>query len=123
MSQLNKLLFLSTLVCGLALPQSIALASSRQIEQAKEFYQQDRYPAAIKLLETAIEQERGNPRLRAIALRNLALIYQRLGEWQQATATLSEAEQIIATIDDGFESHLLAQVLEVQGQVELSLVR
>ena len=123
MKKLNTLLFLSAFAISLQVHQPI-LASSNNIERAKEFYQQARYPEAIELLETAIAQEKNDPSQKAIALRNLALVYQRLGEWQQAEATLLEAEKVIATIDNQSEAEqLLGRVLEVRGQVELSLGR
>ena len=93
-------------------------------QQALELYQQNRYTEAIDLLATAIEQYQGQGDLvgSAIAIRNLALIYHKLGQWKQAKITLNKAQAIIATIDNESEKNqLLAQVLEVQGQIELSL--
>ncbi|MDJ0588953.1 MAG: CHAT domain-containing protein, partial [Pleurocapsa sp. MO_226.B13] len=58
----------------------------------------------------------------AIATRNLALIYQKLGAWEQAEITLTQGSKIIDSIDGESEkSQLLAQILEVKGQLELSL--
>ena len=96
------------------------------VDRAEQLYQQDRYPEAIALLKTAIEQyqSQGDAVGKAIATRNLALIYQKLGQWEQAESTLTQAEEIITTINSEPEkSQLLAQVLEVKGQVELSLGR
>ncbi|MGD1918698.1 MAG: CHAT domain-containing protein [Pleurocapsa sp.] len=101
--------------------------SNNQIEiEAERLYQQNNYPEAIATLKIAIQQyqAQGNRIETVIATRNLALIYQQLGNWQQATTTLEQAEKIISTIDNQSErSQLLAQVLEVKGQVELSLGR
>ena len=127
MNKLNKLFF-ATFIFSLS-NCPIALGEG-EIEQAKEFYQQGRYPEAIELLKTEISQDRNGQAKAmptasfAIALRNLALVYQRLGEWQEAEAALLEAENVIATINNQSErEQLLAQVLEVRGQVELSLGR
>ena len=95
-------------------------------QEAEKLYQQNRFSEAIDLLEIAIKQyqQQGDVVGSAIASRNLALIYQKLGEWEPAETTLSQAEAIIATIDNEPEkSQLLAQVLEVRGQIELSLGR
>ena len=95
-------------------------------QEAEKLYQENKFLEAIALLEIAIKQyqQQGDIIGSAIATRNLALIYQKLGEWEQAKTTLSQAEAIIATIDNELEkSQLLAQVLEVRGQVELSLGR
>ncbi len=131
MNKLPKLFLLSliTIAVSLSIQQpKVVLATNKQtIEQeAEKLYQQNRFSEAIALLETAIKQyqQQGDVVGSAIALRNLALIYQKLGEWKPAETTLSQAEAIIGTIDDEHEkSQLLAQVLEVKGQIELSLGR
>ncbi len=131
MNKLPKLFLLSliTIAVSLSIQQpKVFLATNKQnIEQeAEKLYQQNRFSEAIALLETAIKQyqQQGDVVGSAIATRNLALIYQKLGEWKQAETTLSQAEAIIGTIDDEPEkSQLLAQVLEVKGQIELSLGR
>lgn len=134
MNQLKRLLllFVSAIALILWLQQpSIVLATHNQTTQAieqeaEQLYQQNQYPEAIATLEKAIKQYQGQGDQvgRAISTRNLALIYQKLGEWEQANKTLVEAEKITNTIDrEGEKSQLLAQVLEVKGQVELSLGR
>ena len=93
-------------------------------QEAENLYQQNKFSEAITLLETAINQyqEQGDLVASAIATRNLALIYQKLGEWKQAETSLSQAKDIIKTIDSqSIRSQLLAQVLEVRGQIQLSL--
>ena len=136
MNKLNRLLlFVSAIALILLMQQpQIVVATSNQtiqsiqsIEQeAEELYQQNQYSEAIALLKTAIKQyqQQGDQISRVIATRNLALIYQKLGEWEQAKATLTQAEQLIQAINHEPErSQLLAQVGEVKGQVELSLGR
>ena len=128
MNKLNRLLlFFGTIALTLLIqqPKLVLAVDSEVIEQeAKKLYQQNKYSEAIDLLEKAIKQyqKQGDIVGTAIANRNLALIYQKLGEWEQAKTTLVEAEKVIATIDHKSEKNqLLAQVLEVKGQVELSL--
>ena len=109
--------------------QNLAIDSKKPqvIEQeAEKLYQQTRFSEAIDLLEMAIKQyeRQGDKVGAAIATRNLALIYQKLGEWSEAETTLSQAEELVATIPSQSEkSQLLAQILEVRGQIELSLGR
>lgn len=94
--------------------------------KAESLYQQNNYTEAIATLKAAIQQyqEQENTIDTVIATRNLALIYQQLGEWQQAIATLKQAQLTIATIDERSQGDLLlAQVLEVKGQIQLSLGR
>ncbi|MDJ0741971.1 MAG: CHAT domain-containing protein [Xenococcaceae cyanobacterium MO_167.B27] len=131
MNKLPKLflLFLITiaLILSIQLPKIVLATNNKTLEQEAEMlYQQNRLSEAINLLETAIKQyqKQGDIIGSVIANRNLALIYQKLGEWEQAETTLSEAENIIITIETEPEkSQLLAQVLEVRGQIELSLGR
>jgi CHAT domain-containing protein len=135
MSLLNKLLLLLfvgaiALILLLQSPQIIVNAGEPTIQvieqKAEELYQHNQYPEAIAILQIVIKQYQNQGDLvgSAVATRNLALIYHKLGAWQQAAATLTKAEKIIATINSEPEkSQLLAQVLEVKGQVEFSLGR
>lgn len=133
MSLLKKLLlFVGAIALILFLQQpQIILATGNQTIQAREqkaeqLYQDNQYPEAIAILKTVIKQyqSQGDVVGSVVATRNLALIYQKLGAWEQAAATLTKGEKIIATIDrEPEKSQLLAQVLEVKGQVELSLGR
>ncbi len=134
MNQLKRLFlfFISAIALILWLQQpTIVLATDNRaiqtIEQeAQQLYQQNQYPEAIALIKTAIKQyQKHDDRVgMAIATRNLALIYQKLGAWEQAETTLARGTKIIDSIDSEPEkSQLLAQILEVKGQVELSLGR
>ena len=133
MNLLNKLLLFVgaiALILFLQQPQIILAAGNQTIQvkeqQAEELYQHYQYPEAIAILKTVIKQyqSQGDVVGSVVATRNLALIYQKLGAWEQAAATITKAENIIATIDSEPEkSQLLAQVLEVRGQIELSLGR
>ena len=125
MNYLNRLFLIGAVVSGVLLPSTV-FAQSKDIDRAKRLYQQSRYPEAIELLSTAIEkyQRQGETVKSAIALRNLALVYQKLGQWESAKNSLSKAEEIISKLDPKSDrDKLLAQVLEVRGQIELSLGR
>ena len=130
MNKLNRLLFLGAiaLISSIQSPREVwannyQSIQTRELEAAK-LYQENRYPEAIDLLETAIKQYRqqGDIIGSAIATSNLALIYQKLGDWDRADKTLAQAQELVATVDSESEkSQLLAQILEVKGQIELSL--
>ena len=130
MNKLNRLLFLGAiaLISSIQSPREVwannyQSIQTRELEAAK-LYQQNKYPEAIDLLETAIKQYRqqGDIIGSAIATGNLALIYQKLGDWDRADKTLAQAQELVATVDSESEkSQLLAQILEVKGQIELSL--
>ena len=130
MNKLNRLLlFCSSIALILSISEhKVVWANNHSIpnseQEAAKLYQQNRYPEAIDLLETVIKEYQQQKDIigRAIATRNLALIYQKLGEWEQAKTTIAQAQELVATIDSKPEqSQLLAQVLEVRGQIELSL--
>ncbi|MDJ0591698.1 MAG: tetratricopeptide repeat protein, partial [Pleurocapsa sp. MO_226.B13] len=134
MNQLKRLLlfFISAiaLIFWLQQPTIVLATDERAIQtieqEAQQLYQQNQYPEAIALIKTAIKQyQKQDDRVgMAIATRNLALIYQKLGAWEQAETTLARGTKIIDSIDSEPEkSQLLAQILEVKGQVELSLGR
>ena len=121
MNYLNRLFLLSAIVSSVLLLPSNVLAQSREIEQAKQFYQQSRYSEAIELLSTAIKeyQQQGETEKSIIAVRNLALVQQKLGQWEDAENSLTAAEDLISDFKTP-NNQLLAQVLEVRGQIELS---
>ena len=131
MNKLNGLwLLIGTIALVLCLQQPIIVSANNHqtiqaIEQeAQQLYQHNQYSAAIALLKTVVKkyQQQGDRIGGAIATRNLALIYQKLGAWSQAAKALAQGEEIIAKIErEAEKSQLLAQILEVKGQVELSL--
>jgi CHAT domain-containing protein/predicted negative regulator of RcsB-dependent stress response len=95
-------------------------------QQAQSLYERGRLPDAISLLQQAITKYRsqGDVIGEAIALRNLALVYQQLGDWKQAEKTISEAIKSLPEITEEIEyRRLLAQTLDVRGQIQLSLSR
>jgi tetratricopeptide (TPR) repeat protein len=95
-------------------------------QQAQSLYERGRLPDAISLLQQAITKYRsqGDVIGEAIALRNLALVYQQLGDWKQAEKTIADAIKSLPEITEEIEyRRLLAQALDVRGQIQLSLSR
>jgi CHAT domain-containing protein len=95
-------------------------------ESAKEKYETGKTLEAIPLLEKAINNYRaeGNINKEALALRNLALVYQQLGQWKQTEETINEIITLLPKIIVVKErKRILAQTLDVRGQLELSLDR
>ena len=125
----SKLIFFSAITCIFLLVPTKAIgavnSSTQALEQqAKVLYEQNKYREAINLLKTAINsyQTTGDRFSLAIAYRNLALVYQKLGQWQQAATALSQAETIATNLNnEDRQDRLLAQILEVKGQINLSL--
>ncbi|NEP00129.1 MAG: CHAT domain-containing protein [Symploca sp. SIO2E9] len=93
-------------------------------QQAQQLYETGRTAEAVNLLQQVISNYRKQGDLigQVIALSNLTLVYQQLGDWQQAQQTISDALNLLPEITDTKErQRLLAQTLDAQGQLKLSL--
>ncbi|NEQ85007.1 MAG: tetratricopeptide repeat protein, partial [Moorea sp. SIO2I5] len=93
-------------------------------QQAQQFYETGQYQEAIPLLEQIISNysDSGDIIGEINALVNLALVYQRLGDWAQAKQTISQSFTQLSQLPLTKErQQLQAQILSVQGQVYLSL--
>jgi CHAT domain-containing protein len=115
-------LFFSTLLFCLSLTPVIAQIQPKStpelIQQAKQFYNFSQYREAIPLWQKAIENLPVNSLNQAIALSNLSLTYQQLGEWLQARENINKSLQILQSLPANPEQqHIFAQSLEIQGQL------
>jgi tetratricopeptide (TPR) repeat protein len=93
-------------------------------QQAKELYDTGRLSEAVSLLQQAINiyQAEGKLNQEIMAWRNLALIYQKLGDWQQGNNAIEQNFNLIAKLNDTKEKEqFLAQNLEVKGLIQLSI--
>jgi len=93
-------------------------------QQAQHLYETGQYQEAIPLLEQIISNysDSGDIIGEINSLVNLALVYQSLGNLDQAQETLSQGFSKLSKLDSTKErQQLQAQILEVQGQVYLSL--
>ena len=91
--------------------------------QAEELYKRGNTSEAIPLMEEAIAFYRaeGNSSREAIALRNLVLIYQQLGQWERASEAIESITTLLSKIPVANErKKIFAQTLDVRGQLELS---
>ncbi|HBY76636.1 MAG TPA: hypothetical protein DEG47_06450 [Cyanobacteria bacterium UBA11148] len=91
-------------------------------QQAQQLYENGQFTAAIPLLEDAIANysTQGDSLSQARVFRNLALIYQQLGDWNKANDSISESLNRLETLANTEErTKLLAQTLDVQGQIQL----
>ncbi|WP_293083614.1 MULTISPECIES: CHAT domain-containing protein [unclassified Moorena] len=93
-------------------------------QQAQHLYETGQYQEAIPLLEQMISNYSNSGDLigEINSLVNLALVYQTLGDLDQAKQTISQSFTKLSKLDNTTEhQQLQAQILEVQGQVYLSL--
>jgi CHAT domain-containing protein len=103
------------------------LASNLNHFSTEEFSQQlfngGRYIEAAEYLQKLIRdyESQGAVIPQLLSLRNLALTYQKLARWQEATQVLQKAQLILEKISSSnVKKKLSAQMLDVQGQIELS---
>ena len=123
-----------TLIAALLVGVAPALAASAVVEptmpsqktvvdlvqQGKAFYEAGQFAEAAKVLQPAAEtfKNQGDRLQQAIALSNLSLAYQQLGQWTEATRAIAASLQILQTGSDRLK--LLAQALDVQGRLQFS---
>jgi len=97
--------------------QSNTQATTQEpLEQGYILYRAGRYAEAARTLEAAVEAAL-TPRQEAIALRNLSLVYQALGRWEEAETSITRSLDMIRGEAEP-DSLALAQVLDVLGQFE-----
>jgi len=100
-------------------PVTTAVAQATgSMTQGQQFYEAGRYGDAAQVLESVVEtaQQQGNQRGEAIALRNLALVYQQLGRWDDAEAAINQSLTLIGQISN--DPFLRAQALDVLGRLQ-----
>ena len=92
--------------------------------QAQKLYENGEFPPAITILKDAINnyQKQDNLTGQIIAWRNLGLVYQRMGNPQEAKQAVAESIKYLPKIADNKKrQELFAKTLEVQGQIQLSI--
>ncbi|MEA5598460.1 CHAT domain-containing protein [Rivularia sp. UHCC 0363] len=99
---------------------------SNLLQESQVLYESGRYLEAVEFLKTAILDFKANNHQlnQAIALSNLSLGYQQLGQWQQATEAITQSIQLLQTLENSSSSREIAQVfaqaMEVRGKLELA---
>ncbi|MDZ8077934.1 MAG: CHAT domain-containing protein [Nostoc sp. DcaGUA01] len=94
---------------------------SNLIQQGRELYQAQRYAEAVNIWQLALKAE-NNPSSQAMVLNYLSLAYQQLGNWQQATQTISSSLKLIQNFQQAtLQTKLIfAQALNTQGSLQLA---
>ncbi|MFN6496720.1 MAG: CHAT domain-containing protein [Nostoc sp. DedQUE01] len=94
---------------------------SNLIQQGRELYQAQRYAEAINIWQLALKAE-NNPSSKAMVLNYLSLAYQQLGNWQQASETISSSLNLIQNSQQATPQTKLifAQALNTQGSLQLA---
>ncbi|MCF2147610.1 CHAT domain-containing protein [Desmonostoc muscorum LEGE 12446] len=90
--------------------------------QAQNLYQAGKYAEAVNILKQAIArfQSNGDKLNEAMALSNLSLAYQQLGQWSEAETTITQSLNLLSKINTSESSQIFAQALDIQGRLQLS---
>ena len=88
------------------------------IQQAKKLYQEQKYASALPLWDAAAKgySQVGDRVNQAIALSNLSLTHQQLGQWDAAKVAIASSLKLLASESD--DSLVWAQTLDIQGKLE-----
>jgi CHAT domain-containing protein len=101
------------------------------LERGKVLYDAGKFSEAVVVLQQAVAafKAEGDGLREAIALSNLALAYQQLGSWSEAEQALTDSLKLLQSGENVAKSKsgtsdttkILAQTLEIQGRLQLSL--
>ncbi len=96
------------------------------VEQGKILYDTGQFTEAVKLLQqaaTAFKTSKDGLQ-EAMTLSNLSLAYQQLGLWAEAEEAIAQSLKLLQSGENtgtsGEQSQLIAQALDVQGQLQLA---
>lgn len=115
----------SSIVTGTAAsiqtPPALYAQVQTSVERGRTLYETGQYTAAAEVLEQAasLYRNEGNLLGEAVALSNLALVYQQLGRWQEAETAIVTSIQILEA-ESSDQDATLAQIYEVQGRLYLT---
>jgi CHAT domain-containing protein/tetratricopeptide (TPR) repeat protein len=100
--------------------------TERLVEEGKKLYDTGQFTEAVKVLQQAAAASRASrDELReAMTLSNLCLAYQQLGLWAEAESAIAQSLKLLQSRENtgasGERLQIIAQVLDVQGQLQLA---
>lgn len=105
------------------IPTAIAQNQTTVIEQVKALYEAGKYSEALAVLQQAAAnfKSQGDSLKQAMSLSNLSLVCQQLGFWKEAEKAISESLTIIQSKPSSNNLKILAQTLDIQGRLQLTL--
>ena len=96
------------------------------VKQGKQLYHSGQFEEAAQVWQQAADAfaAQGNSLNRAMALSNLSLTYQQLGDWEKAKEAIANSLDILQTLEKTQEQQrILAQTLDIQGQLQQKIGR
>ncbi|WP_313954416.1 CHAT domain-containing protein [Anabaena subtropica] len=105
-------------------PKIINQDSSFKMVESQTLYESGRFADAVQILQQAVQeyQQQGDSLKKAVALSNLSLAYQQIGDWQKAQLAITKSLDLQVFKQQGTTNKnlaLLAQTLDIQGRLQL----
>ncbi|MBE9106437.1 CHAT domain-containing protein, partial [Nostoc cf. edaphicum LEGE 07299] len=93
------------------------------LQQGKVLYKAGQFAEAIKVLQQAVKSfgSQGNALQQAVALSNLALAYQKLGNLPPAQQAITDSLKLLEKSSSAQNLQVLAPILDIQGSIQLDL--
>ncbi|MEA5623746.1 CHAT domain-containing protein [Nostoc sp. UHCC 0251] len=93
------------------------------LQQGKVLYEAGQFAEAVKVLQQAVKNygSQGNELRQAVALSNLALAYQKLGNLPQAQQAITDSLKLVEESSNAQNLQVLAPILDIQGSIQLDL--
>ncbi|MBE8967855.1 CHAT domain-containing protein [Nostocales cyanobacterium LEGE 12452] len=93
------------------------------LQQGKVLYEAGQFAEAVKVLQQAVKSfgSQGNELQQAVALSNLALAYQKLGNLPLAQQAITDSLKLLEKSSPGQNLQVLAPILDIQGSIQLDL--
>lgn len=107
------------------IPQHIINQNSHtKIAESQILYETGKFAEAVQLLQQAVQeyQQQADTLKQAVALSNLSLAYQQIGDWQQAQLSITTSLDLQGFQQAGTTNTnlaVLAQTLDIQGRLQL----
>ncbi|MEA5601585.1 CHAT domain-containing protein [Nostoc sp. UHCC 0252] len=115
---------LSPAIANISRTTIINQDSQSQILESQRLYESGRFAEAVQVLQQAVQayQEQRDTLKQSVALSNLSLAYQQLGDWQQAQIAITNSLDLQGFQPQGTTNKnlaVLAQTLDIQGRLQL----
>lgn len=93
------------------------------LQQGKVLYEAGQFAEAVRVLQQAVKSfgSQGNELQQAVALSNLALAYQKLGNLPPAQQAITDSLKLLEKSSNSQNLQVLAPVLDIQGSIQLDL--
>jgi len=117
---LSLLFILSMTAPSVVAQVSKTTATIAQVQPGKNSYESGNFVQAARELQAALADfaAKGDKLSQAVALRNLSLVYQQLGQWQDAEAAIAQSLSLLQTQPkNNTQLKLLAEALDVQARL------